>query len=60
MNYTECPKCGNKRIKEVGEEALGYVRSVSTGKMLKTEKTGATIWFRYECKCGWKSKEFAE
>jgi hypothetical protein len=54
----ECPVCKNKKIKEVGGEEIAYERSVSTGKVLKREKTGCTIWWKYTCKCGWESETY--
>ncbi|WP_162927805.1 hypothetical protein [Bacillus sp. Y1] len=56
----ECPKCGNKKIKEVGEMAISFERSVSTGKLLKKDNWGTSIWWMYICKCGWKSEQFTE
>jgi predicted RNA-binding Zn-ribbon protein involved in translation (DUF1610 family) len=56
----ECPKCGNKKIIEVGGKEIGYVRSVATGKILKKDKKGITIWWKYKCKCGWDSGNFVE
>ncbi|MCY8242166.1 hypothetical protein MOC08_13360 [Bacillus haynesii] len=60
MSYTECPKCGNKRIKEVGDMSIIYVRSVATGKMLQKAKEGYPTYWEFHCKCGWKSEEFTE
>lgn len=56
----ECPVCKNTKIKEVGGEEIAFERSVSTGKTLKREKTGETIWWKYTCKCGWESEVYTE
>ncbi|CAI6248944.1 hypothetical protein M1D45_06570 [Bacillus sp. SA116] len=51
--YTECPKCGNDQLIEYGEMAVGFERSVKTGKMLKRDKEGLSTWFATKCRCGW-------
>ncbi|AJD91557.1 hypothetical protein JMA_22400 [Jeotgalibacillus malaysiensis] len=58
MNY--CPKCGNDKIKEVGGIEIAYELSVFTGKMLKKEKEGSTLWWKYVCKCGYESSVHAD
>ena len=55
-----CPMWGNEKILEVGGKEFGYVRSVSTGKFLKIEKTGSTVWWKFTCRCGWKSEILTE
>lgn len=45
--YTECPECGNDRIKLNVHEVFEAVFSVKTGKCLNRS---------YLCKCGWQSE----
>lgn len=56
--YDKCPKCNNEKIKEVGGMEIEYERSVATGKLLKKDKEGSTIWWKYQCKCSWESETF--
>lgn len=55
-----CPECFNEKILEVGGKEISYTQSVSTGKIIKKDKIGTTIWWMFTCKCGWKSEVFTE
>ncbi|MCY8706803.1 hypothetical protein MOD55_05425 [Bacillus inaquosorum] len=58
--YTECPKCGNDRLIEYGEMAIGFEKSVKTEKVLRRDKKGYPSWWAIKCHCGWKSETFTE
>lgn len=53
--YTECPECGNDRIKLNVHEVFEAVFSVKTGKCLNRSYLSSETW-SYLCKCGWQSE----
>ncbi|MFP3683927.1 hypothetical protein SB847_09240 [Bacillus sp. SIMBA_026] len=55
MDIYECPECGNDQIIDYGEMAVEYETSVKTGKLLKRNKEGHSIWYAQKCRCGWDS-----
>lgn len=56
----KCPECGNEKIIEVGGMEIAYELSVSTGKYLKKDKHGKSVFWFYKCKCGWNSETYSE
>ncbi|AIQ31653.1 hypothetical protein P40081_28600 [Paenibacillus sp. FSL P4-0081] len=53
MEEEKCPQCGNENLKVYEQIAVGRIRSVKTGKVLKIEGFLETTCWNYFCKCGW-------
>ena len=58
--YTECPTCGNKNINLLITKQYSELRSIKTGKVLKRALDLGTVFWNYQCKCGWISETFSE
>lgn len=56
-----CPECNSDKISILETRQVSWERNLSTGKIIRKDKSGAIEFWHYKCrKCGWISESFQE